>query len=167
MTERLVNIYDSIPSARNFTYYELIRSDTAVRFDIDNYPNIEQLGNIENLAKFCLQPIRDNFGPIRVTSGFRCPELNYLIGGSPNSNHCRGEAADIIPLNSGATLMTIIEWVYRNLEFRELIAEFFPDGWIHVAYRRGGNNRQLKLKDSLHNYQKLSFTNLSLLYPDF
>ena len=135
----------------NFTYEEFTKSDVAIRFAIDNTPNDEQLKNIEILTSKILQPIRNKFGKIRITSGFRSPELCRKIGSSIHSNHTRGEAADIEPIEN-IKLFTILEWIHFNLDYRELIAENFPNGWIHVAYREGDNNKQLKLKDSRHHY---------------
>ena len=40
--------------------------------------------------------MRDALGPIRVSSGYRNPELNRAIGGSSRtSQHCKGEALDL------------------------------------------------------------------------
>lgn len=36
---------------------------------------------------------------IRVSSGFRTPELNALLNDSPTSAHCSGYAFDLIPVN--------------------------------------------------------------------
>jgi len=142
-----------IPGATDFTYGELIKSATALRRGIINIPNEEQWVNLETLAVKVLQPVRNLFGPLRVTSGFRCPELCLAIGSSITSNHARGEAADIEPIRRGVSLLSILSFIHRTLEFRELIAEYFPDGWVHVAYRKGANDRYLKLKDADHNYE--------------
>ena len=127
------NLSDRIPGAANFKYKEFVRSDVAKRKDIDNTPEDWQWENIERLAVNVLQPVRDQFGPIRITSGFRSVELCSAIGSSANSNHARGEAADIEPVNDDVTLTEIMDWIDKNLDYRELIAEYFPDGWIHVA----------------------------------
>jgi uncharacterized protein YcbK (DUF882 family) len=43
-----------------------------------------------------LDVIREALGrPVVVTSGCRCPKHNENVGGEPNSNHLRGDAADI------------------------------------------------------------------------
>ena len=166
MKNLIINLQAKMPDAENFKYYELIRSVTAKRLNIDNLPDKKQLRNLENLARFNLQPIRNEFGGILITSGFRTPELNIKIGGSEYSNHCRGEAADIEPLDDQVQMIRIIEWVYVNLDFRELIAEFFPYGWIHIAYRKYGNIKKLKLKDENHDYEEISMCDLMSLYPE-
>jgi len=142
-------------SYSNFRYREFTKSSIAKRFGIKNIPNDSNWYNIELLVQNVLQPIRNEFGPIRITSGFRSVELCRKIGSSPNSNHTRGQAADIEPYDSSVQLVDIMKFVYDNLEYRELIAEYFPDGWIHVAYRAGDNNKQLKLKDRDHNYSRV------------
>ena len=158
------NLNDSIPGAPNFKYKEFVRSDVAKRKGIDNTPEDWQWENIERLAVSVLQPIRDQFGRIRITSGFRSVELCLAIGSSATSNHTRGEAADVEPVDGDVTLTDILEWIDNNLEYRELIAEYFPDGWIHVAYRHGDNNRQLKLKDPSYDYARVRLDLIRNLY---
>jgi hypothetical protein len=67
------------------------------------------------------------------------------VGGSSRSQHCKGEAADIeVPGTPNAELA---EWIRDNLEFDQLILEFYtsgvPDsGWVHVSYKTDGTNRK-------------------------
>ena len=130
----------------NFSVGELTRSQTATRKGIDNSPNDEQLANLKALCENVLQPIRDYFGkPVRISSGLRVPELNAAIGGSTTSDHCKGMAADIeIPNVDNKELA---EWIGANLEFRQLILEFYtgePDsGWVHVSYDYNDNKQQV------------------------
>lgn len=129
-----------IPGAPNFTYEELIHSDTADRYNLDNTPKFDQIWvNLAELAVNVLQPLRDHFGePIVVTSGYRCAAVNRAVGGSMTSFHASGCAADIrFESKSSTKLSDIFKYVYRNLPFSELIAEGIPDsGWVHVAYQR-------------------------------
>lgn len=157
---------DRMPNAPNFTYREFIRSVIATRHNIINMPDDEDVWkNLESLASNVLQPIRNKFGPIRILSGFRTKTLNKIIGGSDNSWHCFGCAADLEPMDTNIKLMDVVEFVHSNLEYRELIAEFFDlDGWVHVAYVKGLNKRKLKLKDSVHNYKLVSIDYLKQLY---
>ena len=60
---------------RNFSLSELIKSDTAIRLGIDNNPNADQIEKLKALCENILQPVRDHFGRVKVTSGFRSPEL--------------------------------------------------------------------------------------------
>jgi len=160
----LRNLKNRIPGAPNFKYGEFIKSDVATRFGIINMPSDEEWEKIELLAVMVLQPVRNHFGRIRITSGFRSKKLNKTIGGSETSNHCRGEASDIEPLEEEVTLLDIIKWIYNNLEFRTLILEFPPDGWVHVDYRENSNIKRLRLKDKDHNYKDVTIEYLEKLY---
>ena len=73
--------------SRNFSLQELIKSDTAIRMDIDNNPNADQIEKLKALCENILQPVRDHFGRVKVTSGFRSSELCVAIGSSVNSQH--------------------------------------------------------------------------------
>ena len=80
--------------SRNFTLQELTKSDTAIRKGINNNPSAGQIEKLKLLCENILQPVRDHFGRVKVTSGFRSPELCLAIGSSVNSQHARAEAAD-------------------------------------------------------------------------
>ena len=80
--------------SRNFTLLELIKSDTAVRKGINNNPSAGQIENLKALCENILQPVRDHFGRVKITSGFRSEELCLAIGSSVNSQHAQGCAAD-------------------------------------------------------------------------
>lgn len=130
----------------NFSLTELTRSQTATRKGIDNTPDAEQLDNLTALCECVLQPVRNYFGMVvRISSGLRVPELNSAIGGSTTSDHCKGMAADIeVP---GVDNLALAEWVVKNLEFRQVILEFYtpgiPDsGWVHVSYNPSDNKKQ-------------------------
>ena len=94
--------------------------------------------------------------------------MNVKIGGSTTSNHCRGEAADIKPVEEGVTLIDVLCWTDENLKYRELIAEYFTTdnsgGWIHVAYRQDNNINKLKLKDANHNFKQVSIDYIKSIY---
>ena len=80
----------------HFTLTELTRSATAQRLGMDNTPDAQTLNNLRALATNVLEPLRQLYGsPIRVTSGYRSPDLNAVVGGAPSSQHMRGQAADI------------------------------------------------------------------------
>lgn len=83
----------------SFTLRELLASDTAERdpaLRAQQYaPPPHVIDNLRYLATTALQPVRDLLGhPIRISSGYRCPDVNRLVGGSQTSQHVRGEAAD-------------------------------------------------------------------------
>lgn len=83
--------------SRNFRLSELIDSTTARGQQIPNLPTPEVRAALRRLAVELLQPLRDRFGPLRVSSGFRSPELNAAVGGSSTSAHPTGYAADVVP----------------------------------------------------------------------
>ena len=131
----------------NFTLAEMTKSETALRYDMDNTPGEAEIANLKLLAENVLQPVRNHYKKgVKVNSGFRHPEVNAKVGGSKTSDHCRGQAADIeIP---GVANAELAEWIRDNLEFRQLILEFYtpgvPDsGWVHVSYVAGDNKKQV------------------------
>ena len=77
--------------SRNFSLQELIKSDTAIRKGIDNNPNSDQIEKLKLLCENILQPVRDHFGRVKITSGYRSPELCQAIGSSVNSQHAKAE----------------------------------------------------------------------------
>jgi len=160
----LRDLDSKIKGAPNFTYREFIESETATRLNIQNIPGEKEWNNIEIISSQVLHPIRQEFGRIKITSGFRCLELNTVIGSSSKSSHIKGEAVDIKPLEKDVTLLDIIKYIYNNLEFRELILEYGLNGWIHISYRRNSNLKKLKLKDDDHNYSLVSLDYLDKLY---
>ncbi len=146
------NLKNYMPGAPKFQYWEVIKSDTALRLDIDNDPNEKQWQSLESVIKNCMQPIRNEFGMIGINSGFRSLELCLAVGSSSRSNHIRGEAIDFKSLVN-VPLVDIIVWIDTNLEYRELILEY--NTWIHIGYREGGNIKKLMLKDNSHNYTRV------------
>lgn len=143
-----MNLNDTIPGAPNFKWREFIRSTTAEKRNIDNMPRDDKVWNrVEYLATHVLQLVRDKFGPIRITSGYRSPALNRAVGGSNKSFHAFGMAADIKPVDPSIPLKDIFEYIHKKLPYTELIAEGLPDGWVHVALEKGREKeKQLKYK---------------------
>ena len=132
--------------SKNFTLEELIRSNTAERMGFDNVPKDEK--EVENLRSLCLevlQPLRDYVGaPVHINSGYRCPELNMAVGGVKNSQHCRGEAADI-RIVSPKQGREWAAWIEDNCRFDQMLLERNKNGavWLHVSCKRDASkNRQ-------------------------
>lgn len=123
----------------NFTLSELIKSDTAIKNNINNLPDLKSLDNLLNLIVFCLQPLRDKIQrPIIISSGYRCNKLNLLIGGANNSQHLLGCAADF--KIQGMTIPAAIDFIKNSgIEFDQLINEY--DKWIHISYSKGKNRK--------------------------
>ena len=122
---------------RNFSLLELTKSDTAIRRGIDNNPNADQVEKLKLLCENILQPVRDHFGRVKVTSGFRSVELCLAINSSANSQHARAEAADFeCP---GVDNAELADWINKNLTYDQLILEFYTpgepnSGWIHCSW---------------------------------
>jgi uncharacterized protein YcbK (DUF882 family) len=154
------NLNAKIPGAENFTYREIVRSDTALRLGIANAPTEEQWRRAEILAQQVLQPVRNRFGRIRITSWFRSPDLCHAIGSSRTSNHTTGGTADIEPIEPGVTLLDVLTYIHDTVPFRELIAEYLPTGWVHVAYQAGANDGVIKLKDANHHYSRVTLAEI-------
>lgn len=133
--------------SENFPRWEMLKSQSATRLAIKNEPDGIQEENLKALAENVLQPVRDQFGPIKVTSGFRSVELNTAIGGSKTSQHCKGEAADFEAWAPEVSNYEIAKWISENLEFDQLILEFPgpnpKDGWVHASFTRGTNRKQV------------------------
>jgi len=133
--------------SENFSLKEMTFSDTAIRKQIDNTPEIEHIIALTNLCCNILQPVRENFKkPIKINSGYRSVELCEAIGSSARSQHAKGEAADFEIY--GLSNLELATWIYDNLDYDQLILEFHdPDedpnsGWVHVSYTRNGANRK-------------------------
>ena len=123
----------------NFTLKELTKSETATRLGLDNTPNDEALENLKLLCEKVLQPVRDHFGKsVTVNSGYRSPESNAAVGGSKTSDHCKGQACDLEI--DGIPNPELAQWIMDNLEYTQLIHEFYTPGgdpnagWVHVSY---------------------------------
>jgi uncharacterized protein YcbK (DUF882 family) len=112
---------------KNFTLSEMTKSETALRHGMDNTPGEQEIAALKLLCEKVLQPVRDHYGKgVKVNSGFRHPEVNAKVGGSKTSDHCRGQAADIeIP---GVANAELAQWIVNNLEFRQVILEFYTQG---------------------------------------
>ncbi len=120
--------------SEHFSLGEFITSQTASRKGIDNTPSPEVVERLRKLCTDILEPARAALGPMRISSGFRCEKLNVAIGGSKTSAHCKGYAADIIPLQ--VSRREFAKWVKDHCNFDQIILEFGtlenPD-WIHVS----------------------------------
>ena len=132
---------------KHFTLRELIKSDTAIRKGIKNVPNRQEEQNLNTLVDKILDPLREAYGkPIIVTSGFRCDELNRLIGGSKASQHRTGQAVDIRTVidtpEENKKLYDLI--IKLNLPFDQLIDEHNFD-WVHVSFSEKNRKQILKI----------------------
>jgi hypothetical protein len=132
---------------KNFSLEEMVKSETALRHDMENKPGPDELNNLLQLCANVLQPVRDHYQKgVKVNSGYRSPDVNAKVGGSRTSDHTRGMAADIeIP---GVPNADLASYIRDNLQFTQLILEFYtpgvPDsGWVHVSYNEQDLKKQV------------------------
>jgi uncharacterized protein YcbK (DUF882 family) len=133
--------------SQHFSLEEMIKSQTGSRKGLDNTPGEKEIENLKQLCENVLEKIRIHFGrPVTVNSGYRGPALNKAIGGAKNSQHMTGQAADIEIV--GVDNKTLFNWIKDNIEFDQLILEYYkegvPDsGWVHVSWNSQGNRKQV------------------------
>lgn len=112
-----------------FTIKELTSYSTADKCGIDNTPTEEVIDNLNKLVDNILDPARRKLGDvIIVNSGYRCEELNRILMGAKNSQHIKGEAADIY-----SNKMDLLLQILKELPFDQLII-YKNKGFIHVSY---------------------------------
>lgn len=111
---------------------------TVTKSGLANIPGHAQIIALEALCDNVLEKIREHYRlPVIVTSAFRSKDVNDRAGGAGNSQHLKGEAADIhVPTVHNADLWMFIT---RNLPFDQCIAEQLSEtngktGWVHVSY---------------------------------
>ena len=138
--------------SKNFTLKELTRSNTALRLGINNEPSKEGILKLTLLATF-LQSIRDRIGALRITSGYRSPQLSEAVGSSSNSQHCRYEAVDLQYVKRGKmdNLAIYDALIELDLDYDQCILEFGnanqhidptePD-WVHLSWKVVDNRRE-------------------------
>ena len=131
--------------SKYFTLEELARSAVAKRCGIDNTPPADIAEKLAALIGKVLDPVRHKWGsPITVNSGYRCPALNSHpeVGGAKNSQHTKGEAADITAGSRELNQRLFRLIMSGGFEFDQLIDEkdFL---WIHISYAEGRNRKQV------------------------
>ena len=133
---------------RQVSLKELLFSETATRLGIDNTPTDQVLINLQTLIYEVIEPIINQFGDIKITSGYRSPELCKAIGSSTTSQHTLGQAVDCEVI--GVPNKELADWVVKNLTYDQVILEFWKpeeinSGWVHISYNKS-NNRKMYLR---------------------
>jgi len=130
--------------SKNFVLSEITHSNTALRKGIPNTPTKQHLQNLQLLITNLIQPMRDELGPIRISSGYRSPRLNRAIGGSTKSQHCKGQALDVQFWRNGEMCnKEVYDWILKSgLDFDQMINEF-DFAWIHVSLKDKNNRKQV------------------------
>jgi hypothetical protein len=129
---------------REVSLKELLFSETAIRLAIPNEPTNEILINLQTLIQEVINPIVNHFGDIKITSGYRSPELCLKIGSSIKSQHCLGMACDFEVL--GVSNQEVSLWIVKNIEFDQCILEYWSpenpnSGWVHCSFNKSGNRK--------------------------
>ncbi len=136
--------------SKHISYKEGIKSNTAMRLNIDNSPGEYHLGNMNAVAINVFEPLREWVnGPIKINSFYRSVALNKAIGGSSRSQHCEGRAMDIDDTFRYKTNAEMYEYIKENLSFDQMIWEFGTDknpDWVHISYVSEEQNRNRCLK---------------------
>lgn len=144
----------------HFRLAEFVKSSTASARGINNTPSPEVVNNLKALCREVLEPLRRHLGcPVVISSGYRSPKLNKLVGGVRTSQHMTGEAADIAapmldingkklsPSQSLSILSDWMDWIVENTQFDQCILEHRKnkDGtvshWLHVSHSLRHNRR--------------------------
>ena len=143
---------------KHFTFNEFEDSDKARELGIDNrLPELAE-AHIVELVDILLDPLREAWGgPLTVSSGYRCPELNRAVGGSETSAHLAGWAADLVPASEdprgvqGLVDFAVELLTATGLPFDQLIDERSGGSrWLHLGIRnlKGEQRRQVKVYDN-------------------
>jgi zinc D-Ala-D-Ala carboxypeptidase len=120
-------------------------SHTAKVRKINNSAPPEVKAALALVGKKIYDPICSNFGKVIVTSAYRSPQLNTAIGGAKMSGHIKGEALDLDAQGIGLSNIDLFNYIFNNLEYDQLIAEFEQHGepeWVHVSFKASGNRKQ-------------------------
>lgn len=134
----------------HFTIEELYASQTAKARGINNKPSTEEIVNLVYLAAYVLEPLRVAMKePIKIGSGYRCQALNRAVGGVSNSQHMKGQAADLCIDGDIAKGKRWFNYIREHLPFDQLIWERNPKTgsyWVHVSFVHpdfGRNRKQV------------------------
>lgn len=124
----------NVKLSTHFDLKEMCQSSVAIKLGINNWqPTEDYLTSLKYICINILEPVRARYGgPIKVTSGYRCQLLNAAINGAANSQHCLGQAVDIM---GQSPIDTVLLYVYlRCTNFDQLIFEQKGNvTWVHVS----------------------------------
>lgn len=138
----LPTISDSLKISKHFTIASLTSSTAfPVRLAPSQGLSEREIAcNLKALAEQVLDPIKDKYPNMIITSGFR----NYVPeGGSTTSQHLRGQAADLqFPGMSKSQYYEIAQWIKQHVPYDQMLLEYKTTGsrlpWIHVTFNRNG-----------------------------
>lgn len=120
----------------NFKLEEFTFSQTAARKNIDNTPDAEALANLKLLAER-MEDVRTLLAnPIHISSGYRCLDLNNVLGSKPTSAHVKGLACDFTSNRFGNPNDIVFAIINSDIPYDKVIYEF--GRWVHIAFCKDG-----------------------------
>lgn len=129
------NAAGNVKLGRYFNLAELTHTNTG----IPNVPTGTEVANLQYLVESVLDPLREQVGPLIVTSGYRSPAVNAAVSGASSSQHMQGEAVDVVP--SSATVEQTLA-VLRTLPVDQVIT-YYDSNHIHISAVPGGRGEFL------------------------
>lgn len=137
---------------KHFNLSEFFQSSTAAKNGIKNEPSSDEkatiVRNINLLVDNVLDPVRDMVNaPIVITSGYRSPQVNRLVGGVDNSQHMSGCAADFHVMGFNPSMMhEVFLYIFNTLEYDQLIY-YRSKNIIHISYVENCPRHEAFLKE--------------------
>lgn len=102
------------------------------------------------LCLFLLEKVRERFGVVKITSGFRTQndQFRLIANGyqpSPTSQHMSGEAADFVCHNTN--MLEVYRFVVDELKWPGEVILYPVKGHLHIALPRLGIRADHFIKD--------------------
>jgi hypothetical protein len=118
----------------SFTLGEFLRSETGTRRGLDNTPPAEPLATLLHVLIPGMQRIRDELdSPVQILSGYRSPAVNTAVGGSRNSQHMAGQAADFVAPGFGSP-RAVARHLFPRLQALGIDRLIYEGTWVHVSF---------------------------------
>ena len=95
-----------------------------------NVPTLQVVANLTYGCLMILEPARKEVGPIIINSGFRNSRVNRLVGGVKNSQHQKGQAADIRPQDP-AQFHRLVAFLKSHALTDQLLT---ASNWLHISW---------------------------------
>lgn len=158
--------------SEHFNKREFEKSGTALRLGIDNtIKDPEHLLNVSSLCATVMEPIREKWGSISISSGYRDARVSEAVGSSSKSSHCHAMAADFEAFKSPGNLV-VFNWIIKEsgISFDQCIAEYFSlqegvgepfDGWIHISSQRDKSKNRNDILLAVKNDGKTAYERIS------
>lgn len=146
MMTKMNDIAKNAVIGKYFTLAEMCASATATAKGFANNPSADEVECLRLLCANVLDPLREAMGtPIYISSGYRCQALNKAVGGVTNSQHVKGQAADINIRGDTMFGKRVFNYIKGHLPFDQLIWEHTKAGvyWVHVSFNANNNRRQV------------------------